>query len=202
VLPFIVWTDHKNLEYLQTAKRLNSRQARWALFFGRFDFALTYRPGSRNIKPDALSRQFSTSDSSSEPEPILPSACFIAAVTWEIESLVRHAQLHHPDPGNGPTGSLFVPDPVRSDVLQWGHSTRLTCHPGVNRILRQHFWWPTMEGDTREFVKACSVCAQSKTSTRPTSGLFHPLPIPSRPWSHIALDLVTFQWQHSCPHHH
>ncbi len=31
-VPFIVWTDHKNLEYIKTAKRLNSRQARWALF--------------------------------------------------------------------------------------------------------------------------------------------------------------------------
>lgn len=30
--PFLVWTDHKNLAYIQTAKRLNSRQARWALF--------------------------------------------------------------------------------------------------------------------------------------------------------------------------
>ena len=31
--PFVVWTDHKNLEYIQRAKRLNPRQARWALFF-------------------------------------------------------------------------------------------------------------------------------------------------------------------------
>ena len=58
-IPFIVWTDHKNLAYIQSAKRLNSRQARWALFFGRFDFTITYRPGSKNVKPDALSRQFS-----------------------------------------------------------------------------------------------------------------------------------------------
>ena len=54
-VPFLVWTDHKNLEYLHSAKRLNSRQARWALFFSRFDFHLAYRPGSKNIKPDALS---------------------------------------------------------------------------------------------------------------------------------------------------
>ena len=33
--PFIVWTDHRNLAYIQSAKRLSSRQARWALFFGR-----------------------------------------------------------------------------------------------------------------------------------------------------------------------
>ena len=34
--PFVVWTDHKNLSYLRSARRLNSRQARWALFLGRF----------------------------------------------------------------------------------------------------------------------------------------------------------------------
>ena len=56
--PFMVWTDHKNVEYVQTMKRRNSRQARWALFFTRFNFILTYRPGSKNIKPDALSRVF------------------------------------------------------------------------------------------------------------------------------------------------
>ncbi len=29
---FVVWTDHKNLEYIKSAKRLNSRQSWWALF--------------------------------------------------------------------------------------------------------------------------------------------------------------------------
>ena len=29
--PFLVWTAHKNLDYIQFA-RLNSRQARWSLF--------------------------------------------------------------------------------------------------------------------------------------------------------------------------
>ncbi len=57
-VPFVVWTNLKNLEYIQSAKRLNSRQARWALFFGRLDFSISYWPGSKNIKPDALSRVF------------------------------------------------------------------------------------------------------------------------------------------------
>ena len=38
VHPFLVWTNHKNLEYIRQAKRLNSRQARWTLFFNRFFF--------------------------------------------------------------------------------------------------------------------------------------------------------------------
>lgn len=57
--PFVVLTDHKNLEYLHTAKRLNPRQARWALFFARFNFTISYRPGSKNTKEDALSRMHS-----------------------------------------------------------------------------------------------------------------------------------------------
>lgn len=28
---FLVWTDHKNLEYIRMAKCLNTSQARWAM---------------------------------------------------------------------------------------------------------------------------------------------------------------------------
>ncbi len=48
-----------------------------------------------------------------------------------------------------------------------------------------------MARDIREFVLACSVCARGKTSNRPPEGLLQPLLVPSRPWSHIALDFVT-----------
>ena len=54
---FQIWTDHKNLEYFMTAKKLNRRQARWSLFLSRFDFSLHHRPGKSSGKPDALSRR-------------------------------------------------------------------------------------------------------------------------------------------------
>ncbi len=82
--PFLVWTDHKNLEYIRSAKRLNSRQARWALFFDRFSFTLSYRPGSKNIKPDALSRLFDSPGSGVSPETILPRGVVVAAVSWGV----------------------------------------------------------------------------------------------------------------------
>ena len=205
--PFVVWTDHKNLSYLRTAKRLNSRQARWALFLGRFNFVLTYRPGSRNVKPDALSRQSTPDAPESQTGPILPTSCIIAdttevpsapylvgSVQWEIERVVRNAQLSQPDPGGGPRNTLFVPESVRTQVLQWGHCSKLTCHPGVNRtltFLKQRFWWPSMNRDARSFVAACSTCARSKSIHQPPAGLLNPLPIPKRPWSHIAVDFVT-----------
>ena len=54
---FEIWTDHKNLEYFMTAKKLNRRQARWSLFLSRFHFTLHHRPGTKSLKPDALSRR-------------------------------------------------------------------------------------------------------------------------------------------------
>ncbi len=53
--PFQVLPDHKNLEYIQQAKRLNPRQEHWSLFFNRFQLFLFYRPGTKHLKPDALS---------------------------------------------------------------------------------------------------------------------------------------------------
>ena len=192
--PFLVWTDHKNLEYIQSAQRLNSRQARWALFLTRFNFSLSYRPGSRNIKPDALSRQFVGETDREAPETILPSSCLVAALSWPVEEKVLAALRDQPSPSCCPPTLLFVPPGLRSDVLQWLHSSRLACHPGVQRtkaLVQQRFWWATLAEDIREFVAACPVCNQQKTARQAPAGLLQPLPVPRRPWSHISLDFVT-----------
>uniref|UniRef100_A0A8K9UM86 Gypsy retrotransposon integrase-like protein 1 n=1 Tax=Oncorhynchus mykiss TaxID=8022 RepID=A0A8K9UM86_ONCMY len=193
-VPFVVWTDHRNLEYIRSAKRLNERQARWALFFARFEFVISYRPGSKNTKPDALSRLFSSSVASTDPEGILPEGRVVGLTVWGIERQVKQALTQTPSPRACPRNLLFVPVPTRLAVLQWAHSAKLAGHPGVRGTLasiRQRFWWPTREHDTRRFVAACSVCAQTKSGNSPPAGRLRPLPIPSRPWSHIALDFVT-----------
>uniref|UniRef100_A0A8K9WTB0 Gypsy retrotransposon integrase-like protein 1 n=1 Tax=Oncorhynchus mykiss TaxID=8022 RepID=A0A8K9WTB0_ONCMY len=193
-VPFVVWTDHRNLEYIRSAKRLNARQARWALFFACFEFVISYRPGSKNTKPDALSRLFSSSVASTDPEGILPEGRVVGLTVWGIERQVKQALTHTPSPRACPRNLLFVPVPTRLAVLQWAHSAKLAGHPGVRGTLasiRQRFWWPTREHDTRRFVAACSVCAQTKSGNSPPAGRLRPLPIPSRPWSHIALDFVT-----------
>ncbi len=163
MVPFLIWIDHKNLAYLRSAKRLNSRQACRSLFLSCFNYTLSYRPGSRNTKPDTLSRLHSPATSSGEPETIIPATCIVGAASWDIEAVVKEAQKTQPDPGTGPPNRLFVPEAIRSQVLQWGHSSKLTCHPGASRtilFLHQHFWWPSMVKDTREFMAACSVCAR------------------------------------------
>ena len=57
VVKFEIWMDHKNLEYFMKAQKLNRRQARWALYLSRFDFAVKYIPETKIEKTDSLSRR-------------------------------------------------------------------------------------------------------------------------------------------------
>ena len=66
-----IWTDHKNLEYFITAKKLNCCQARWSLHLARFDFRLHHCPGRTMGKLDALSRRADHRNGVSDNENIV-----------------------------------------------------------------------------------------------------------------------------------
>ncbi|KAK3517074.1 hypothetical protein QTP70_003299 [Hemibagrus guttatus] len=85
-------------ECLRGAKRLNPRQARWALFFTRFLFTVTYRPRSKNGKADALSRQFEAASKPGQPDLILPATAILAPVQWDLVEEIRWAHADEPPP--------------------------------------------------------------------------------------------------------
>ncbi|KAL0199697.1 hypothetical protein M9458_002884, partial [Cirrhinus mrigala] len=192
--PFTVWTDHQNLTVIRQTKQLNPRQAQWALFFEHFHFHLSYRPGSKNTKADAISRQHQRDTISSEPAPVLPPHIILAPLQWGLEERVRQSHGLEPPPPETPAGRLFVPDHLRGEVLQWGHDSTLAGHQGVQRTISfidRAFWWRTLRRDVQEYVQACNICARSKTSNSPSTGELQPPPTPKRPWSHISVDFVT-----------
>lgn len=169
---FVVWTDHKNLAYLQSVRRFNSHQAHWTLFLGRFNFALAYR----------LVLVFAD-QSDPDPCPILPPSCSVGAATWQVEE--HEALCSASDLGGAPPNTLFVPDSAHSKVLYWGHSSKLACHPGLNRtlhLLRQRLWWPSMFRNARAFVATCPVCSHGKSFHQPSAGL---------PAANLAASVVT-----------
>lgn len=84
-LLLVVLMDHKNLEYLWTAKRLNPHQARWALFFTRFQFTISYHPVTKNTKADALSRKDSVDQEEPNITTILQADCWVNAIQWDID---------------------------------------------------------------------------------------------------------------------
>ncbi|KAK3542701.1 hypothetical protein QTP86_034786, partial [Hemibagrus guttatus] len=106
--PFKVLTDHRDLEYLCGAKWLYPRQARWALFFTRFQFSVTYCPGSKNCKADTLSRQFEASSEPVQPDLILPVTAILAPVQWSLMEEIQRAHANKPPPAGCPATKVFV----------------------------------------------------------------------------------------------
>ena len=69
--PVEIWTDHKNLEYFMTAKKLNRCQARWSLYLARFDFLLHHHPRRTIGKQDALLRRVDHGNGASNNENVV-----------------------------------------------------------------------------------------------------------------------------------
>lgn len=182
------------LEYLRTAKRLNPRQARWSLFFSRFHFSVTYRPGSQNVKADALSRQHDPDPTPEDPETILTPDLIVAPVQWDIETEIEQINSRSEIPSAYPPNKVFVPEILRNQVLEHVHSLPSSGHPGITatiQLLRNRFWWSSLPQDTITFIRHCRVCNTQKSPRQLPAGLLQPLPIPQRPWSHIAIDFLT-----------
>ncbi|KAK3520019.1 hypothetical protein QTP70_010855 [Hemibagrus guttatus] len=192
--PFQVLTNHRNLEYLQGAKRLNPRHSRWAIFFTRLVFTVTYCPGSKNGKADALSRQFETANDPGKPELILPATAILAPVHWDHMEEIRRAHTNEPPPAGCPPDRTFVPQLFRQQVMRWVHEAPTSGHPGIHcltQLTRRRFWWPSLGSDVEEYVRACPTCAQVRPSCHLPGGLLEPLLIPRRPWSHLSVDFLT-----------
>ena len=52
-----VLTDHKNLEYFITTKKLTLRQVKWAKFLSEFNCVISYQSSKKNNKANALTRK-------------------------------------------------------------------------------------------------------------------------------------------------
>uniref|UniRef100_A0A8C6NV81 Gypsy retrotransposon integrase-like protein 1 n=1 Tax=Nothobranchius furzeri TaxID=105023 RepID=A0A8C6NV81_NOTFU len=129
-----------------------------------------------------------------ESSTIIPASCIVGSITWVITNKVLEAQQQEPDPGTGPPNEIFVPTSTRGPLIHWAHTAKFSIHPGLGRtisLIRRTFWWPSMYRDVKEYISACQVCARHKSSNQHPQGLLQPLPVPHRPWSHIALDFVT-----------
>ncbi|KAI2652519.1 hypothetical protein H4Q32_005754 [Labeo rohita] len=131
---------------LEDAKRLNPRQARWALFFTRFRFTITYRPGNKYTKADALFCLHQPDPQPDKQEPILPASVFVSPITWALDSQIEAATRTEPGPPGGPEGKIFVPTSLCHSLLDSVHTSPGSGHPD-NPIYRpgDRIWLSTRD---------------------------------------------------------
>lgn len=66
-------------------------------------------------------------------------------------------------------------------------------HPGstkMYKIMKVHYWWPSMPREIAKFVAKCLICQRAKLQHQKVGGLLCPLPSPRWKWEHITVDLL------------
>jgi len=219
-LPFQILTDHKNLLYFRKPQHLNQRQIRWGLFLSKFNYRISFRPGEKAGKPDALSRRPDYKLNHINEEKIrttlLKKEDFCCTTIENIDKLIEEqkkdkycrgilSKLHE----NNFKSVLFkmikgilhfqkkiiVPSTLKAQLLYNYHDTPTNGHQGVSKTLeklQRFYWWPNMRNDVTNYVHSCTVCGKNKVRRHKPYGKIQPLPVPNRPWEIIGVDFIVY----------
>lgn len=203
---FIVRTDRQSLRFLFEQREIGLDYQRWVGKLMGFQFEIKYKPGATNKIADALSREYSSSCE-------LSSLLTAGGVQWEellprirsdpfIQQMAEAIGKNQAPKGYSLEqgnllykGRLVVPPKsiLVEKLLQEYHDTPRGGHSGdfkTYQRLSQEWFWPGMRKRVQQYVRACTICQQSKASSLSPAGLLQPLPIPNQVWEDISLDFV------------
>ena len=89
---------------------------------------------------------------------------------------------------------IYVPNvsSIKTRIIAEFHATsgHVDSTKTAANILRT-FYWPSVKKDTRSYIKLCPTCQRIKPRPAKPFGSLMPLPVPTRPWESVSLDLIT-----------
>ena len=177
--PFIICTNHTNLQYWKSPRNLNCHTARWHADLQEYNYILEYIPGKTNTATDALSRPPGKDhgEEDNKEVTIIPPHRARAAKTLRGRTIVPNVR------------------EVRKAILRNYHNIPTAGHPGRDKSLRriqEHYWWPGIKDWVAEYIKGCATCQQSKILTHKKHVPLYCIPIKENmpPFQIIAMDLI------------
>lgn len=210
--PIVIHTDHKNLLYPQE----NSlRVKRWKLLFEEYRLTVKYVPGAQNVGADAFSRLHYDYVKQSTEEELLAIENDQIAIDGAvmkrhqledktIAATIARIEKREADPDYALRPALgtvllhykkrvVVPLSLRHALVDLYHDYLL--HPGAEKQYHTMatFWWPEMEKEVRDHVKACVDCKRAKLhGGKQNYGRLPPTPASNndRPFDVVHIDLV------------
>ena len=175
--PFVIMTDHANLQYWKLPKNLNRRTARWQADLQEYDYEIRHIPGKENIPPDALSRPpgVDQGKNDNQQQIVIPAEKYKAAMIAPEQPMTSE---------------------MKRAIMRLVHDHPAAGHPGRDETIRKAramTTWNGMNEWITEYVQGCAICQQNKIQT-------HKAKIPlfridttddALPFQRIAMDLIT-----------
>ncbi|SJL16146.1 uncharacterized protein ARMOST_19665 [Armillaria ostoyae] len=180
--------------------------ARWVTELAEYHFILKHKPGTTNVKADLLSRRSDHDQGEDDngditvlsPEHFRAMIMPTASETHErVRTATRQkelwdkgiaASLEHERGITEKDGILYYDNRVYS------HDHITAGHPGIAKmreLIQREYWWPKIHKDVESYVKGCETCQRTKSNTQAKAAPLHPNAIPTKPWTHISVDMVT-----------
>ena len=197
--PFVLFSDHEALKFINHQHKLNRRHATWVEFLQAYNFTIKHKAGVHNVVADALSRRHA-----------LVTSMQVQVVGFDVLK-----ELYEKDADFGQIWKVCANKPFKGFVRMDGFLFKgnTLCFPSCSlrlsildelhggtlgehfveektlALVKANFFWPKLEKDIARFVKKCVVCMIAKTHGN-NAGLYTPLPIPNMPWEEVSLDFV------------
>jgi hypothetical protein len=207
--PFQLLTDHKPLIFAlhRVSLPTSGRQQRHLAFISEYTNQLRYLPGTSNVVKDALSRPAAAAAgvewvcaSVADKSPLdLKDMALRQILCPQVQALRSSPGLRIIIQkvgdldliGDSFTGTFrpLVPRDLRRQVFEHLHGA---AHPGRRvtcRLISARYVWKGLSTDVTAWAKACLGCQRAKIHLHVQVPPQH-IPVPSRRFSHIHVDLV------------
>jgi hypothetical protein len=159
--PFVIETDHNNLQYI--SKYVDGRVGRWRLALQEYDFIVQHIAGATNTVADGLSR-----------------CCVVSSGEPPVEQAVDVAQ-----------DAISILDPKQliakfhDDTA--GHCGIQTT---IKKISDAGHRWSTLRRDVVEFIHSCPICQKLRVTEKEDAPLEQHVIDAYEPFQEISLDSI------------
>ena len=80
------------------------------------------------------------------------------------------------------------PEGVRGLLIEYGHEGHMGMS-ALKNLLRQFYWWPSMDTEIERFVRNCILCMEGDKNCRTHEQPLCSVPWPDQPWQKLGLDI-------------
>ncbi|GJR80413.1 putative reverse transcriptase domain-containing protein [Tanacetum coccineum] len=172
---FIIYTDHRSLQYFLEKKDPNMRQRRWLDLLKDYDCEIRYHPGKANVVADALSQN--------KREKLTRIHSLRMIVTSDLFDRIKVAQLEALKEEN--REGVTTRRSTQVEVFYTSGAMKMYLN------LKRNYWWSGMKRDCVKYVEKCLTCLKVKAEHQKPYGKIQPLEIPVWKWEKITMDFVS-----------